>query len=466
MWKQSIFIKIYLSFWLATALIITTQISIDRLTGQWPPGNHRYHPVTDSLFLYGEAMLNCHPEQTDGRLKRMTDQIRHTTGIRVFLLDSTLHVMGDRVLSPEIQKLGARVIQSRKTEEYHSRDMMTLALPISGNDGNLYVVVGEFPPHPHMPPPDGAFHLAESLCIILLISGVVCYILARYLTSPIIALREATRRVASGELAVRIAHTIGNRTDELSALASDFDHMTERIESLMNLQRQLLGDISHELRSPLARLNVALELLRRHTGTEAESTLKKIEHETTLLNEMISHVLMLTRLGSGLDHAQMKSVNLSRLLQEITSDGDFEARGNNRKVELLENHLCMIQGNEELLRQAIENIVRNAIRYTLDTTCVEIRLEKIVKKAVPYAKISVRDYGAGVPDADLTNIFHPFFRVSSSRNRKTGGAGLGLSIAERAIDLHHGTLKAFNAVDGGGLIVVIYLPLGSEENPL
>jgi two-component system sensor histidine kinase CpxA len=466
MWKQSIFIKIYLSFWLATALIITTQISIDRLTGQWPPGDHRYHPVSDSLFLYGEAMLNSHLEQTAGSLKRMTDQIRHATGIRVFLLDSTLHVMGDRMLSPEIQKLGARVMQSRKKEEYHSPGMMTLALPISGNDGNLYVVVGEFPPHPHMPPPDGALHLTESLCIILLISGVVCYVLARYLTSPIIALREATRRVASGELAVRIAHTIGNRTDELSALASDFDHMTERIESLMNLQRQLLGDISHELRSPLARLNVALELVRRHTGIEAESALEKIEHETTLLNEMISQVLMLTRLESGFGCAQMKSVNLSRLLQEIAADGDFEARGNNRKVEFLENHLCMIQGNEELLRQAIENIVRNAIRYTLDTTCVEIRLEKIVKEAVPYAKISVRDYGTGVPDADLTHIFNPFFRVSSSRNRKTGGAGLGLSIAERAIDLHHGTLKAFNAVDGGGLIVVIYLPLGSEENPV
>ena len=154
----------------------------------------------------------------------------------------------------------------------------------------------------------------------------------------------------------------------------------------------------------------------------------------------------------------MQSVELSRLVQEIAADGDFEAQGNNRHVKLLEIDPCVVQGNEELLRQAIENIVRNAIQYTFESKSVEIRLKKIEINAAPYAEITVRDRGPGVPDADIPNIFHPFFRVSNARERKTGGTGLGLAIAERAVHLHHGILKAANAPDGG-FVVTMHLPL-------
>ncbi|MFH0994218.1 MAG: ATP-binding protein [Pseudomonadota bacterium] len=348
-------------------------------------------------------------------------------------------------------------MKSQQPETASEKNTLMMAMPMTGPDDKSYVVVGEFPPGPRGPHPGGALHLAEGLLVILIISGAVCYMLARYLTSPVIALREATRRVASGELSVRIAHTIGNRKDEFSELAGDFDHMTERIELLMTSQRQLLGDISHELRSPLARLNVALELARRYTGPEAQNALTRIEHEAQSLNQLIGHVLTLTRLESGFDRIQMKSVKLSALVQEIAADGDFEARGANRSVNLSIIDACVVLGNGDLLRQAIENIIRNAIQYTFESTCVEICLKKIEFNSAPYAEITVRDHGPGVPDADIHNIFHPFFRVSNARERKTGGTGLGLAIAERAVHLHHGTLKAANAPDG--FVVTMHLPL-------
>jgi len=461
--KQSIFIKIYLSFWLATVLIVATQISIDRLMDPRPPMGHLLHQHPGaSLVLYGEATLSRHLDGSPEAIQRITNQLQNLTGINAYLLDPLNHDVGNRTLPPEAHNLAERARQSQQPEISPAKNSLMMAIPMTGTDDKGYVVVGEFPREPHRQHPGGAFHLAEGLFVILIISGAVCYILARYLTSPVIALRDATRRVASGELSVRIAHTIGNRKDELSELAGDFDHMTERIELLMTSQRQLLGDISHELRSPLARLNVALELARRYTGPEAQNALTRIEHEAQSLNELIGHVLMLTRLESGFDRIQMKSVNLSAFIQEISADGDFEARGNNRSVKLSVIDACIVQGNEELLQQAIENIVRNAIQYTFESTCVEICLKKIMDDSAPYAEITVRDHGAGVPDADILNIFHPFFRVSNARERKTGGTGLGLAIAERAVHLHHGTLKAANAPDGG-FMVTIHLPMSLAD---
>ncbi|MBI5589740.1 MAG: HAMP domain-containing protein [Deltaproteobacteria bacterium] len=458
--KQSIFLKIHLSFWLATVLIVATQISLDRLMDPRPPMDHPPHQHLDaSLVLYGEAVMGRHLDgNPEAAVQRITNQFQNATGIKAHLLDPLYQDIGSHALSPEARNLAERASQSQKPETSSSINPLMMAIPMKGPDDKGYIVVGEFPREPRGPRPGGALHLAEGLCVIMIISGAVCYMLARYLTSPVIALREATRRVASGELSVRIAHTIGNRKDELSELAGDFDHMTERIELLMTSQRQLLGDISHELRSPLARLNVALELARRYTGPEAENALTRIEHEARSLNKLIGHVLTLTRLESGSDRIQMESVNLSPLVREITADGDFEARGNNRCVKLSAIDACIVQGNDALLRQAIENIVRNAIQYTVESTSVEFYLKKIEINAAPYAEITVRDHGPGVPDADIRNIFLPFFRVSTARERKTGGTGLGLAIAERAVRLHHGTLKAANAPDGG-FVVTMHLPL-------
>jgi signal transduction histidine kinase len=296
------------------------------------------------------------------------------------------------------------------------------------------------------------------LFITLIISGGVCYWLARYLTSPVIKLRDATRRFAGGELTVRIGKSTGKWKDELSELADDFDSMAERIESLLTQQRQLIRDISHELRSPLARLVIAVELVRRQTGKEAITALDRIEKEAMLLNEMIGQVLAITRFESDLEAVQMAPVDLSELLKEITDDANFEANARHCTVQLTEGALCIVSGNEEWLRRAVENVVRNAVRYTHVDTTVDIGLDQISDNSIPYAEISIRDHGIGVPEANLPHLFRPFYRVSNARERQTGGAGLGLAITERVVKLHNGFIMASNVPDSG-LIVVIRLPM-------
>jgi two-component system sensor histidine kinase CpxA len=263
--------------------------------------------------------------------------------------------------------------------------------------------------------------------------------------------------------------------------------MAEKIESLINSQRRLLGDISHELRSPLARLNVALELARQRAGADATSALERIQREAETLNEMIGQLLALTRLESGAEEIRKSEFDLALLVREIADDADFEARSRKRSVKLQAVASCTIVGNEQLLRRAVENVVRNAMQYTAAGTEVEVKLDcldasvagsdnrssntkykaqgsKVTESGFEpnqrMAVISVRDHGAGVPENALAEIFRPFYRVDDARDREAGGVGLGLAIAERAVRLHGGSVAAAN-VATGGLVVTIVLPVGS-----
>jgi two-component system sensor histidine kinase CpxA len=254
---------------------------------------------------------------------------------------------------------------------------------------------------------------------------------------------------------------MGNRRDELASLAADFDVMAEKIESLVNSQRRLLGDISHELRSPLARLSIALELARQRSGADATTALERIQLEAENLNEMIGQLLALTRLESGAEAIRKTEFDLASLVGAITDDADFEARSRKRSVKLESPESCTIVGNEQLLRRAIENVIRNAVQYTAEGTEVEVKLECGDKTSE--AVITVRDHGTGVPENALAEIFRPFYRVDDARDREAGGVGLGLAIAERALRLHAGAVKAVNASDGG-LVVTISLPLNARDD--
>ena len=235
--------------------------------------------------------------------------------------------------------------------------------------------------------------------------------------------------------------------------------MASRIESLVEAQRRLLGDISHELRSPLARQGVALGLARRRSGPDAASALDRIEREGERLNEMIGQLLALSRIESGTDGLENVRVDLSALVREVAEDADFEARSRDRSVQIIEDEPSQIVGVPELIRSAIENVVRNAIRHTEKHTQVELSLaSESLNGGDRWAAIRVRDHGRGVPENAIEEIFRPFYRVEDARDRTTGGTGLGLSIAARAVRLHHGMIKASNAKDGG-LIVEIRLPL-------
>jgi two-component system sensor histidine kinase CpxA len=309
-----------------------------------------------------------------------------------------------------------------------------VARPVEGAHEAHYAFVAELP---RRQPPPLVHHVAHILGL-LLIGGAFCYWLARYLTAPVKKLRIATQELAQGNLSARVG-LAGNRRDELVSLGSDFDLMAEKIESLVQAQRRLLGDISHELRSPLARLNVALELARQRSGNEAVTALARIQREAETLNEMIGQLLTLTRLQTGAQEIQKSEFDLCGLVREIADDAEFEAKSGNRSVRLESNASCTFVGN--------------AVHYTREGTEVEINVNEVIQEGTAI-EITVRDHGPGVPEPALGKIFRPFYRVDEARDREAGGVGLGLAIAERAVKLHNGSINARNAAEGGLAITI------------
>jgi two-component system sensor histidine kinase CpxA len=296
-----------------------------------------------------------------------------------------------------------------------------------------------------------------NLFIILITAGGVCYWLARYICMPISKLGAAARHLADGDLKVRVGAVLGKRRDEITELGRDFDLMAERIESLIGSQKRLLRDISHEFRSPLTRLTLALEIARSRDGQDAIDALERIELEAERLNALIGKLLMLARLESGAEKIDRAPVNMQELIEELVTDADFEARGRNCKVRVVLTENCFVPGSRELLRSAVENVLRNAVRHTAENTEVIVTLRCTMEGNSSRAVIEVRDKGPGVPEESLPDLFSPFYRVGDARDRKQGGTGLGLAITERAARLHGGQVRAANA-PGGGLSVTIDLP--------
>jgi two-component system sensor histidine kinase CpxA len=291
----------------------------------------------------------------------------------------------------------------------------------------------------------------HDLLLFSLAGAIFCYFISRYLTKPLHQLGEAAAGIAEGRLDTRVDPSLRNRRDEIADLAGNFDRMAERIEALVSRQRRLLGDVSHELRSPLSRLMVALSLVKQGPAEEAAENLDRIGLEAHRLDTLLGQLLSLTRIDSGVDRGSPARFDLTNLVQEVANDGDFEARARHRSVMLKHADACTVDGYEELLRSAVENVVRNAIRYTAEGTAVELSLQVTHARAL----LRVQDYGPGVPENMLSEIFLPFRRVA---NGNLDGAGLGLAIAERAVTVHRGMIRAVNAPEGG-LSVEIDLPL-------
>jgi two-component system sensor histidine kinase CpxA len=241
--------------------------------------------------------------------------------------------------------------------------------------------------------------------------------------------------------------------------------MAGRLELLVRAQSRLLNDISHELRSPLARLNVALGLARQRSGPESASMLERIELEASRLNELIGRLLTLARLEDGEKRVPATPVLLDEVVLNVTEDAEFEAQARHCHVRSeIQAWNWAVRGEDSLLHSAIENVVRNAIRYTREGSTVEIRLERKNSPAGAEAVVGVADCGSGVPEDALEKLFQPFYRLDDDRGRQTGGVGLGLAITERAVRFHGGRVAAFNRAEGG-LLVEIHLPLLMQSSP-
>ena len=285
-------------------------------------------------------------------------------------------------------------------------------------------------------------------------SLIFAWLLARYFSKPIRSLRLAFESIAIGNLNTRLGPVMGKRRDELADLGRDFDTMAERLRTLVEGQRRMLHDVSHELRSPLTRLQVAIGLARQ-SPDKIEASLTRIERESVRMEKLVSELLTLSRLDASGHLLANDEIDFGELVMNIIEDAKFEAEANGRALEFVGDSAAYIKGDTELLYRAVENVVRNAVKYTALGTTVMVDAQLDLNRNEVH--LSVLDRGPGVPAEELNLIFEPFFRGAATE-RSLDGHGLGLAIAVRVVNNHGGRLVAFNR-QGGGLVVKISLPI-------
>jgi two-component system sensor histidine kinase CpxA len=292
------------------------------------------------------------------------------------------------------------------------------------------------------------------LSIAILAAALTSVLLARYLSSPIVRLQKASRALAAGALDTRVGGPFNRRGDEVGTLARDFDAMAERIQALITAKETLLRDVSHELRSPLARIRVALALAQRRAGEESQPDLARIEREAERLDALVGQVMTLTRLRTA-TAPRRDTVRLDTLVGEVVDDARFEHPG--ARVEYTSSGEVQLLGDADGLKSAVENVVRNAVIYGDPAQPIEVRLDTGGSEAT----VRVLDRGPGVPTAELGRIFEPFYRTDKSRDHRHDGQGIGLAITARVAELHGGSVTARNRAEGG-LEIVLKLPLGRD----
>jgi len=294
----------------------------------------------------------------------------------------------------------------------------------------------------------------DQVVIASVISAMFSLILAAYIAAPLSRIRAGARRVAGGDLDARVGALKFGRSAEMLALASEFDGMAARLKELVEGQRRLIRDVSHEMRSPLARQRVALELARAQVQAgDAKLQLDRIERESERLEEMIAQAIQLSRMETTTP-SRVEPLALDTLVADIVADAAFEAQARHCSLLIQQSTPLQVKAEADLLGSAIENVVRNAVNYTRADSTIRIRLDRSEREA----RLRVADAGPGVDESDLARIFEPYYRTDDARARKSGGSGLGLAIAKRAIERQGGRICAGN-VSGGGLEIEIHLPL-------
>lgn len=444
---MNLFLKIFLWFLAAISLMVGVIVFLN-WTVQTEPVVSRWRiSVRNQTNIYAGTAAQIYELQGESGMGVFLNRIRDLETIsEVDLIGTNGRTwLSEGVNADHHSGLVAKALASDAVEIENRTDTAALsAKQITLADGNRYVLILRWE-RPRMTPFFGEPPLRYFRYGALLLTGLLlCWALARYLASPIGKLRRATQKLADGDLSARVADQLGNRHDELASLAKDFDLMAERIESLITSQQRLSRDVSHELRSPLARMNVALEIAKQKMNGDAAPVLARIEAESQRLNDMISRLLTLSKLEAGSQDFDRRELNFRSLVEQVAADADFEANAKGRSVNVSAAADCRVAGSESLLRSAVENVLRNAVRYTREGTAVEVSLTNGGGRAT----LRVVDHGSGVPEAELSNLFRPFYRVGEARDRGSGGTGLGLAIAEQAIKLHKGSIAAKNTGDG------------------
>ena len=453
---HSLFWRIFWSFWLAIALILvgTVTAAVDeaiqhREQMPWVQRGHLFQQAAQAFEGGGPPGLEQWAQGLAGG----------PYYDRTFVIGPN----GRDLLGRKVPSLLRGFLTPASRPAHGEPPPIGGALVLMRPDGRMYqVVVTELQRHPLLF--FGALGLpgvaGTTLAVALVVSTLICFLLARYLVGPIDRLRQAARTVAAGNLGVRVGPGMKGRHDDLARLAADFDAMAERVQGLLESKQQLLRDVSHELRSPLTRLQLSLALALRQE--ELPRQLERIGREADRLEQLIARILKLARLERPAAELAGETVGIDALLGQIAADVGIEAEARGGRIALASESGLALRGDPELLRSAFENVIRNAVRYGAPGTEVAVEAHRAAMEqgGTGAIEIRVRDHGPGVPAKDLEAIFEPFYRVDAARHRAVGGEGLGLAIAARAIALHGGRITACNA-EGGGLVVTMRLPAGA-----
>jgi two-component system, OmpR family, sensor histidine kinase CpxA len=302
--------------------------------------------------------------------------------------------------------------------------------------------------------------LPYTISLIVLVT-LLCFALAYHIAAPIQSIQSTARRVAQGDLKARVPASVSKRFDELSALAKDFDSMVSRLDLLIQTQKNLLNSVSHEIRSPLARINLSVAILKRRHSEDSDDMFQRLDRDVARVDLLMGQLLTLSRLEAGLSSAEREDVDLTELVEAAAADSNFEAEASGKSVSFrATDEIILGNADPHALRSACENVIRNAVRFTRRGTDVEVVLEVEQGTLGRLAIVTIRDYGPGVPEESLQAIFAPFYRIGGDPEGADGN-GLGLAIASEAIRLHHGTISAANRRPIG-LEITIRLPIAFE----
>jgi two-component system sensor histidine kinase CpxA len=448
-----LFWRIFAAFWLANVAIIialawitTRNFELERIPGL---------EITRLQAAMDDQLARLARDARRGGSEKLDHSLRVAASmgpIAFYAIDANDNDRLAQSLSPEVLD----AVRSLRNQTPLASDRMRATRTTLRDDGRelLLVAAAEGPLWGRLLY-KRPFGFWAHIGLALIASALASALLAWYVAAPLARIRTSTRRFAEGDLDARVGRLRFGRSAEMTALAAEFDHMAERIKTLVENNRRLVRDVSHELRSPLARLRVALELARGQQGAAVEQSMDRIERESDRLEAMLAQAIELSRLETRPERF-VEAIALDELIEDVIANADYESAPLGRKVVLESSAPLTTKGSRDALYSAIENVVRNAIAYTAGASSIEVNLD-LDPHAQDMARIRIRDHGAGVADSDLERIFEPFYRTDAARARSSGGTGLGLAIAKRAIDNQGGRINARNA-EGGGLEVVITLP--------
>jgi len=452
--NRRLFWKIFLPFWVAQALLLGVlylrlHTRLHTENPWWVQPEKRLVPTLADLAA------RRYEEGGQSALRGLLDQSSTPRRSNYWLLDASGHELSGRPFPGELLDLAQRAL--RNEGMVRPDEAVIIVAPVATAQSR-YLMIAQFTPPPLSERVPGDIIWVLKLGTI--ISALMCLVIAHYLSKPIERLRDATNELARGNLDIRVGATIGNRKDEIADLVRDFDSMAGELRNQIQSERNLLSGVSHELRSPIARMRLALALARSADRPEREEMLDRIEQDTIQLDSMLERILAVARLENGQYKPKFESLSLNDVIDDVVDDARFEAVATDATVNYLDDAMVQVNGDPGLLRSAIENVVRNAIFYSGQGGTINIRLR--VEEG--YAILTVCDNGRGVPEDALPLLFKPFYRVDDARGKSTGGMGLGLAIVRNAVAVHGGLVSAANVLPHG-LEVELRLPLAGTALP-